>query len=190
MKKSFFSTPKQKRIASLLTVLPTLLLVCHLSFGQEDHFFRMRVVKYKEPLEARNFEAIDLKGNSIQLDQFRGNVMLLNFWATWCSPCKKEMGPMEILYQRFKDRGFVILAVSLDQGEAKVVKSFVEKKGLTFPVLIDRSGKAKSAYHVTSLPTTYLIGQDGRIVGKSLGPRDWASPPAFALLESLLGGDH
>ena len=82
------------------------------------------------------------------------------------------------------------MAVSLDQGGEKVVRSFVEKKGLTFPVLIDTAGRIKSTYHVTSLPTTFLIDQDGRIIGKSLGPRDWASEAAFALIESLLARSH
>jgi peroxiredoxin len=100
------------------------------------------------------------------------------------------MVPMETLYQRFREAGLVILAVSLDQGGAKVVQSFVDKKGLTFPIGVDPTGKAKSLYHVTSLPTTFLIDRDGRIIGKCVGPRDWASEEAFALVESLLGENH
>lgn len=190
MMKIFRDRPRPEKAFLLFAFLTSLLLVHRFSFGQEDLFFRMRVLRYNKPLPARNFEVADLKGNFVQLNQFRGKVVLLNFWATWCSPCKKEMGPMEVLYQRFKDEGLVILAVSLDQGGPKVVKSFAEKKGLTFPVVIDTSGKTKSIYHVTSLPTTFLIDQDGRIIGKSLGPRDWASEDAFALIESLLGGSH
>lgn len=180
-----------KRLLLFPILLTVLFLTPHFSFGQDDLFFRMRVLKYKEPFSARNFEAINLKGgNSVQLNEFQGKVVMLNFWATWCGPCKREMGPMEVLYKRFKDRGFVILALSLDQGGAKVVQSFVEKKGLTFPILMDPSGKIKSIYHVTSLPTTYLIDQKGRIIGKSLGPRDWGSEDAFSLIESLLDGSH
>ncbi len=150
----------------------------------------MRVLRYKSPMPAGNFKVVDLEGNSTDLTQFQGKIVLLNFWATWCGPCKKEMAPMEVLYRQFKDRGLTIVAVSLDQGGVKVVRSFVQKKGLTFPVLIDTAGKAKSTYRITSLPTTFLIDQDGRIIGKSLGPRDWASEGAFALMESLLSRGH
>jgi peroxiredoxin len=146
----------------------------------------MRVLRYKEPQRAKDFDAIDLKGQPRRFRDFHGKVILLNFWATWCGPCKKEMAPMEHLFQRFKQRGLTIVAVSLDQGGAKVVQSFVEKNGLTFPIVIDNLGKAKSTYHVTSLPTTFLIDEDGGIIAKSLGPRDWASESAFALIESLL----
>jgi len=179
-----------ERLLLLLSVLASLFLLYRFSFSQEDLFLRMRVLRYKEPLPARNFEVVDLEGNSIHLSQFRGKVILLNFWATWCGPCKKEMVPMEALYQQCKDSGFIVLAVSLDQGGVKVVKAFVEKRGLTFPVLIDTSGKAKSTYRITSLPTTFLIDRDGRLLGKSLGPRDWASEGAVALVESLLARSH
>lgn len=175
-----------QRSVFLLTLGAFVLLLYHFSFGQGNLFLRMRVLRYKEPLPARNFKGVDLEGNSVHFNDFRGDLVLLNFWATWCSPCKKEMGPMEVLYQQFKGRGLVVLGVSLDQGGVKVVKLFVQKKGVTFPVLIDTSGKAKSVYRVTSLPTTFLIDRDGRIIGKSLGPRDWASEAAFALVESLL----
>lgn len=174
----------------LLILAGFVLVSYHLCLGQEDVFLQMRVLKYREPLPARNFETVDMEGNSLYFNEFRGKVVLLNFWATWCGPCKKEMVPLEVLYQRFRERGFVVLGVSLDQGGVQVVKSFVEKRGLTFPVVIDTSGKAKSIYHVTSLPTTFLIDQDGRIIGKSLGPRDWASEAAFALVESLLASGH
>lgn len=178
------------RLLLLLSLLASFFLLYDLSSSQEDLFLRMRVLRYREPLPARDFEVVDLEGNSVHLSQFRGKVVLLNFWATWCGPCKKEMVPMEVLYQQCKGSGLVILAVSLDQGGVKVVKAFVEKKGLTFPVLIDTSGKAKSIYRITSLPTTFLIDRGGRIVGKSLGPRDWASESAVALVESLLARSH
>ncbi len=181
---------RRKSAFAIFTSLISLFLIYHSSFGQETLFFRMRVLKYKEPQPAKNFEVLSLKGNPFQLRQFRKRLVLLNFWATWCGPCKREMVPMETLYQRFREAGLVILAVSLDQGGAKVVQSFVDKKGLTFPIGIDPTGKAKSLYHVTSLPTTFLIDRDGRIVGKCVGPRDWASEEAFALVESLLGGNH
>lgn len=179
-----------ERLLFLLTLVAPVLLLYHFSFSQEDLFFRMRILRYKKPLPVRDFKAVDLEGNSVHFNHFRGKVVLLNFWATWCGPCKKEMIPMEVLYQQYKERGLIILAVSLDQGGEKVVKSFVEKKGLTFPVLIDTVGKVKSIFRVTSLPTTFLINQDGRIIGKSLGPRDWASEAAFALVESLLASNH
>jgi len=171
-----------------LVVLSGLCLVLSssLSFGQVDLFWRMRVLRYEKPLAPKSFTAVDLEGKPVRLSDFRGNVVLLNFWATWCSPCKKEMGPLEALYRRFKGRGFVVLAVSLDQGGARIVRPFVEKKGLSFPILLDSTGKAKSTYHVTSLPATFLIDRKGRIIGRSLGPRDRASEAAVALVESLL----
>ncbi len=180
----------RKKILQLISFLMLFLTVSPFAIGEEALFSRMRVLRYKKREPAKNIEVVNLEGNRVELRQFRGNVVMLNFWATWCGPCKREMGPMEALYQRFKELGLVILAVSLDQGGAKVVQSFVDKKGLTFPIGIDSSGKAKSIYRVTSLPTTFLIDRDGRIIGKCVGPRDWASEDALALVESLLGERH
>ncbi|HIE26377.1 TPA: TlpA family protein disulfide reductase, partial [Candidatus Poribacteria bacterium] len=106
-------------------------------------------------------------------------------WATWCPPCRKEMPSMEKLYQKFKDRDFVMLAVDLKESREKV-KKFMEDYKLNFPALLDSKGKVGNIYSVWSIPTTYLIGRSGRIIGKAVGARDWASEDAFNLIEELL----
>ncbi|WP_088105427.1 thiol-disulfide oxidoreductase ResA [Halalkalibacter urbisdiaboli] len=111
--------------------------------------------------KAPNFILTDLTGERIELDNLRGQGVFLNFWATYCPPCEKEMPYMESQYQIYKDQGVEILAVNVDEPELSV-KRFVDRVGgLSFPVVIDRGSKVIDAYNVSPLPTTFLINKDG-----------------------------
>jgi cytochrome c biogenesis protein CcmG/thiol:disulfide interchange protein DsbE len=135
---------------------------------------------------APDFAVPDLAGQAVRLSAFRGRVVLLNLWTTWCPPCREEMPSMERLYRRLRDRGFVLLAVSQDEGGTAVVEPFVHELGLTFPVLVDSEQQVGHRYGVWGYPESFLIDREGRIAERVIGPRDWASPDQIAAVERLL----
>jgi peroxiredoxin len=135
---------------------------------------------------APDFSLRDLDGNVQHLSSFRGRVVLLNFWATWCPPCQAEMPLMEALYQAHKDLGFEVVAVSSDALGAEVVQPFASQHQLSFTTLLDASGQVTRLYGVTSLPTTYVLDREGRLVTVEIGGHDWSATGARALIRSLL----
>ena len=140
----------------------------------------------KEGENAPNFTLKNLDGKEISLNQFRGKHVLINFWATWCGPCKIEMPSLEALYERFKDRNFVLLAISNDMFGANIVKPFVKTHKINFPVLLDQRLKVSNAFGVVSLPTTFMIDPQGKIIGALFGAEDWATPSNILYFENLL----
>ena len=134
---------------------------------------------------ASDFTLKDLNGKVVSLSDYRGKIVFLNFWATWCPPCRKEMPSMEKLYQRFKDEDFVMLAVDLRERQS-TVKDFARDYKLNFTILLDSTGKVSDIYGVRAIPTTYLVNRQGKLIGKAVGARDWASKKAFELIEHLL----
>jgi peroxiredoxin len=135
---------------------------------------------------APEFALTDLAGNTHRLSQYRGKGILLNFWATWCVPCRAEMPAMERAYHALSEKGLVVLAVSLDTGSRVPVDSFVKELALTFPVLLDSSGTSVRTYRVFGLPTSFLIDRKGRLAGREIGARDWDSGEVRGKLEDLL----
>ena len=136
--------------------------------------------------EAPNFTLRDLHGNMTSLSQLRGKVVLLNFWATWCGPCRVEMPAMEQLYQSFPRREFEILAVSTDAQGAAVTRPFQKQMGLTFPILHDSEYRTGLAYGARTLPITFMLDRQGIVRQKIFGARDWASPEARELIHALM----
>jgi len=136
--------------------------------------------------QAPDFTLNLLNGEETALRDYRGQVVMLNFWATWCAPCRKEMPEMQDLWQKFKDKGFVVLAISEDEGHEKRIKGFVKKLGLSFPILLDPQGEVSDRYKSTGLPTTFLIDRDGKVVATVVGLRDWGNAESVALIKSLL----
>jgi peroxiredoxin len=135
---------------------------------------------------APDFDMKTLEGGSISLSDYNGKYVLLNFWATWCGPCKIEMPSMEALYTKFKSKNFEILAVSNDIFGAKVVKPFVDAHNMTFPVSLDQDLKVSSRYGVMSLPTTFLIDPKGTIIGVINGAQEWNHAETLEYFENLL----
>jgi peroxiredoxin len=148
-------------------------------------FSSLGIQKINPPVKAKDFTLEDLEVSAVNLKDFQGKVVFLNFWATWCPPCRVEMPAMEKLWQKFKQEDFVILAVDLRERKEKI-NSFVKTNGYTFPVLLDSMGAVANTYGIRAIPTTYLLDSEGRIVGRALGARDWASADAFKLIEQLL----
>lgn len=119
---------------------------------------------------------------------YRGEVVLLNLWATWCGPCELEMPSIEALYRDFGPKGLKVVAVAVDDpGFEQRVRDFVARKGLTFEILSEGSGKIEADYEARGIPATYLIGRDGRIRKRVAGASDWNSPANRALVAQLLG---
>ncbi|MBI5641535.1 MAG: TlpA family protein disulfide reductase [Nitrospirae bacterium] len=134
---------------------------------------------------APDFSLKDLNGKSVSLSSFKGKVVLLNFWATWCPSCKAEMPSLNSLYNEMKPRGLEIVAVSTDKS-LNDVKGYLSKKGLDFLVLMDESRSVTKQYKVFSLPTTFLIDKNGIIVEKFYGDYDWTEQEIKQKIEKLL----
>ncbi len=145
---------------------------------------KLRAVKH--PIPASDFYLRDLDGELVRLSDFRGKVVLLNFWATWCPPCRKEMPAMQQLYQVYKDKGLEIVAVSVDTASTGEVRAFVEELGLTFPVLHDRDSLVSRLYSNPGVPSSYLINAQGKLAYRVLGEYDWFGENAKNTVEKLL----
>ena len=132
------------------------------------------------------FQLVDLEGSQIALSDFKGKVVLLNFWATWCGPCRVEMPAMETLYQDLHKEGLEVLAVSIDSQGKIVTQPFQEAMGLTFLILHDPDYQVGAAYGARTLPMTYLIDREGVIRHRIFGARDWNGQEARQLIRTLL----
>ena len=141
---------------------------------------------------APSFAANTLEGHPPRktMDDYRGQVILLNIWATWCGPCRVEMPSMQRLHEEFAEDGLKIVAVSIDDaGMEQPVLEFAREYGLTFEILHDASGQIQRAYQTTGVPETFVIGRDGTIRKKVLGAANWSSDANRALVRSLLQQD-
>lgn len=137
---------------------------------------------------APDFELKDLEGKRVSFKDFKGKVVLLNFWATWCAPCRAEMPSLENLYRSFKGKGLVVIGVSVDNSDNSV-RSFVRQKKITFPILLDSKKEVSfDDYGVIGLPVTFLIDQKGIIVEKVFGERQWDSEEIKEKIKRLLEG--
>ena len=124
-------------------------------------------------------------GGMVTLTDLRGKVILINFWASWCGPCITEIPSLRTLYREMKGRPFEILAINVKESEFKVYK-FTQLVEMPFPILLDEDGKIFDSWNSQVLPTSYLLGPEGKIQHRLLGPVDWASAEAAELIESLL----
>ncbi|WP_155985951.1 peroxiredoxin family protein [Paenibacillus gorillae] len=126
--------------------------------------------------QAPDFKLVALDGSEISLSDYRGKTVFVNFWASWCPPCKVEMPHMEKLYSAYRDQDVVVLSVNMTSTEKSGhnVSSFVEERGLTFPVVLDEKGTVMSQYRVRSFPTTFVVDSEGIIRDRMLGAVDFA----------------
>ena len=128
---------------------------------------------------------MDINGQQVTLSDFKGKIVFLNFWTTWCPECRIEMPSMEKLHGRFKEQGFAMIAVNL-QEPALRVKDFLKKYPLTFTILLDSKGKIGPQFGIRAVPTTFIIDKNGGIIGKALGSRHWYSKESMSLFEHLI----
>ncbi len=136
--------------------------------------------------KAPEIEAPDLSGHMLRLSDYRGKVILLNFWATWCEPCKKEIPSLLALKKKLPGRSFAILSVAMDR-RISHIPPFVQKLGIDYPVMEGRKGKVDSRYFGLGLPQSYVILPDGTLVGRVMGGRVWDSSEFVDYFESLIG---
>jgi thiol-disulfide isomerase/thioredoxin len=123
-------------------------------------------------------------GRPLSLDEFRGRTVIVNFWATWCEPCVAEMPSLERLRKRLSGRGVEVIAVNYQENAARI-QPFVERLGLTFPIVRDHDGTARSAWHVDTFPTSFVVGPDQRVVWRAAGEIDWDDPRVEAQISTL-----
>jgi peroxiredoxin len=132
------------------------------------------------------FELTDVNGKKVSLADFKGKVILINFWATWCGPCKAEMPSLNKLFLAFKSDGFVVLSISVDSSE-KPVQAILKEQSIAFPVLMDKEQDVYfDLYGVLGLPTSFLIDRDGIIRDKIRGEREWDAPDMKEKIGTLL----
>lgn len=136
--------------------------------------------------EAPAFTTTDAAGNKVASEDYRGKVVLLNFWATWCPPCRLEMPDMERLYQEFRGQGLEVVAMNFME-TAEEVTAFAEEQKLTYPMLLDPRSEVAGQYGVMRLPETVLIGRGGEVLGKSIGFKPWYKDDVRELMAALLG---
>ena len=127
----------------------------------------------------------DLNGKQVSLSDLEGKVLFLNFWATWCPPCREEMPAMQKLHNRLKDKDFLMVAIDL-QEPASQVKKYLKEYQFTFMSLLDSKGEMGLLFGIRSIPTTLILDKQGMIIGAAIGARDWASKKSIALFEHLI----
>ena len=152
---------------------------------QED-FDKMGVALPIKEKIAPDFMLKNLDGNTIALNNFRGKTVLLNFWATWCLPCKEELPAMQKLYRELGSSGLEVVAISIDRGNPDKIKKYIDQYNLTFPVLLDPGQKVRKSYFIMGLPTSYLIGSDGHLKGFVSGAREWDNPFSIKMFSALI----
>ena len=170
-------------VAVIVALLAGGLVVATHALG--DELFPVSVGSPAPDFHAHSLES---PGRVRRLADYDGQVMLLNIWATWCTPCRVEMPSIQALLEAFAPSGFKVVAVSIDdEGSRQKVREFAQEYGLTFEILHDHTGEIQKAYQTTGIPETFIIGADGLIRRKVVGAVHWDSPANRALIAQLLG---
>jgi len=154
-------------------------------FKEGELLKKLKLMPETESLPAPDFVAVTLEGKKISLDSLKGKLVLLNFWATWCPPCRLEMPSMEKIYKEFKGEGLEVVAMNFMEGP-KPIDLFLKENDFTFTILMDRPGKIAESYGVRALPITFLIGRRGNVLAKSIGYKDWHNKDTRQFISSLL----
>lgn len=150
----------------------------------DDAIRELDLIKPSRQKVAEDFNLRMADGGAFRLADQRGKVVLVNFWATWCPPCREEMPAMERLYQQHKDHGLVLVAISLDADPA-VVPPYLKSGKLTFPVALDPKAETGNKYGVRALPSSFIVDRHGNLTALALGPRAWDNDAAHSLVEAL-----
>lgn len=137
-----------------------------------------------EPLA--DFTLPDMQGQPVQLAALRGKVVFINVWTTWCPPCIEEMPTIQRLHEELHPKGLVVLAINMDALGRQTVEPFLDKRRLTFPILLDPESQTERLYQTAGVPESFIVDKAGLLVEKIVGPRDWAHPEIIALFERLL----
>ena len=156
-----------------------------------DPFEKAGIVELKEGQQAPALTLATLDGGRASLTDHLDRLVILNFWATWCGPCAIEMPSLEALWRRYRDRGLVVVAVSVDRGAPRgLLKPYVHRLKLTFPILLDPDASTSEGWRVTALPATFIIRPGGDVTGMAVGVREWDGTEMRSLIERLLPAAH
>ncbi len=137
---------------------------------------------------APDFTLENRQGQQVSLSQLRGKVVIVNFWATWCPPCKREMPSMEALYKTFKDDDLVLLAINVEKEGRKSVAEFLQESPYSFPILFDDRAQVQTLYGVFQFPESFIIDRNGMVVKKVIGAVHWMGGDVYNLLHFMLKG--
>jgi thiol-disulfide isomerase/thioredoxin len=150
----------------------------------DELFEDMSVLKVSDVKVPVEIQLKDVNGNDIRLSDFRGKIVFLNFWTTWCPTCRIEMPSMQKLHQKFQGQDFAMVTINLQESASQVME-FFKKYNLTFIALLDSTGEVGVRFRINAIPTTFILDKKGQIIGKVVGPREWDSKKSFALFEHL-----
>jgi peroxiredoxin len=170
--------------AAIFVILAVSSLLILFSLKQNNSYLNYSPLKTGLPAPDFTFPGLD--GKMVSLSDYRGHIVLVNVWATWCPPCVDEMPSMERLYKELKGENFEILAISIDALGTKAVAPFMKKYNLSFPALMDSGGTIKTLYQTTGVPESFIVNQEGILINKIIGPRDWAAPEIIGFFRDLL----
>ena len=145
----------------------------------------LNVSAYPSLMHPPEFNGLTADGQNVSLASLSGRVLVLNFWATWCLECRPEMAAFERLHREFSVKGLAVVGINAREGTT-TIREYAKDLRLTFPLILDSTGKINSGYGVIGMPTTFLIGRDGRPVALAVGPREWDGKPGRALIGALL----
>jgi peroxiredoxin len=151
----------------------------------ERQFSRMGLVRPDQPVRARDFAVRSLDGSTVRLSDLRGKVVFLNFWATWCGPCRMEVRDIDRLHRTLQGEAFAVMAVDIQETEDRVAR-FMRQEGVDFPVYLDPDGNAALQWGITGIPATFIVDHRGYVVGYAMGPREWGSEASVELMRSLI----
>ncbi len=148
------------------------------------------ITPFHDGVHSIDFTIQTLSGEKRSLSSYQGKVVFLNFWATWCPPCRAEMPSMQTLYSKMSGEDFEIVAVNVAE-KADAIHSFMKSENtkFTFPILLDSSGRVAGTYSVRGIPTTYVVGKSGEMLGMVVGGKDWADPKVIETITRLAKGE-
>ena len=174
---------KRTGYKNLLILLVLSIVVGGCSGQPQEGAKDLSVAKVGSP--APDFELQDTNGKTWKLSDLKGQVIFINFWATWCPPCREEMPSMQELYEAMPSDSFKMLTI-LSNDDPTLAVNFIAKVGATFPILLDPLSKTSSAYGLTGVPETYVVDKQGILRQKYLGPRNWSSDEAKQLIMAYI----
>lgn len=169
-----------KHLVSLLSIVLSILFTLN-SFANTPY----EKFSQQPAVMAPDFTLPGTSEQNIKLSDYRGKIVLLNFWATFCAPCRMEMPSLQAISIKYQNDDVVVVAVSLDSGREKAVKKWIKKMQLEFPIALE-GNSAGDSYEVSALPVTFIIGKEGQLIGRILGEREWDSKENHEIIASLI----
>lgn len=170
----------------VLFILAVIGLFCMVACNRKEVGPSAKQAVPSENHAAPEVNVIGLNGAPLKLTDLKGKVVMLNFWATWCPPCREEIPSLIALGKKMEGKPFQLVAVSIDEGGKPAIESFFHSSGFALPAYTDPESRAAKTYGITGVPETFIINKSGIIVKKIIGPLSWDSPEVITFLEELM----